>query len=385
MRHVAEWGSVLMAAVVSTGHAQAVPHLSATRDLDIDAASADLSRTSWMTVSRSGDILVAQMDDGVIKVFSPAGQSRTIGHKGGGPGEFARLTRLGWIGDTLWTLDPANNRITFFGPDYKLLRTIPEPVGIQQRDGSGRLVDTGIEAYIQAVIAPGDLRAVIPITHPKAPWENGIDSGSSLLARINRDGVYKSRIAVEPPEPACHKRFEATKGTAEFLVPFCAIEVSTDWDGSGPVAVATPLIAGRTTGYDIELIDESGRSVFKRSTTTVPVMIPKSKSDSANAAHNKWVARLSPGLRSAAPSYQTPRIYPAVRRVLVGRDHSVWVEERNAAPGHTWRVFDPTGMVKGTLQLPENVSLQAAQLGTVWGFETDEDGLQGVVRYRVTR
>ena len=44
----------------------------------IGANEADLSSLGSMLVAPNGDLLVTQMDDNVIRVFAPSGESRTI-------------------------------------------------------------------------------------------------------------------------------------------------------------------------------------------------------------------------------------------------------------------------------------------------------------------
>ncbi|MBL0179508.1 MAG: hypothetical protein IPP98_10350 [Gemmatimonadetes bacterium] len=68
------------------------------------------------------------MDDNLIKVFGPGGATTTIGQKGSGPGEFQRVTRVGFMGDTLWALDPVLMRVNIYGPDFKYVRTFPQPM-----------------------------------------------------------------------------------------------------------------------------------------------------------------------------------------------------------------------------------------------------------------
>ncbi|MBK6496513.1 MAG: hypothetical protein IPG05_15660, partial [Gemmatimonadetes bacterium] len=52
---------------------------------------------------------------------------------------------------------------------------------------------------------------------------------------------------------------------------------------------------------------------------------------------------------------------------------------------HRWLVLDPKGVTVGVVTVPSEITLRAAELGTVWGTITDADDLQGVVRYRVGR
>jgi hypothetical protein len=85
------------------------------------------------------------------------------------------------------------------------------------------------------------------------------------------------------------------------------------------------------------------------------------------------------------PKLEPARTWPPVRRILVGGDGTVWVEERMVQPGHLWRILDFKGAVIGTVTLPDDISLQTAVLHAIWGYETDADGLQGIVRYHLDK
>jgi hypothetical protein len=48
-------------------------------------------------------------------------------------------------------------------------------------------------------------------------------------------------------------------------------------------------------------------------------------------------------------------------------------------------MIDSTGKVAGELKVPREIRLMAVSRFTVWAVETDDDGLQHVVRFRVNR
>ena len=106
--------------------AQTPPGLRLTRDLRIDAAEQDLSEVGWVAVAPGGSIVVAQPQDGLLRFFSARGVPLgTFGRMGRGPGEFERLSRVAWIGDTLWVGDFGTRRFTLVAPDRTLIRTTP--------------------------------------------------------------------------------------------------------------------------------------------------------------------------------------------------------------------------------------------------------------------
>ena len=80
-----------------------------------------------------------------------------------------------------------------------------------------------------------------------------------------------------------------------------------------------------------------------------------------------------------------PETYPPIARVLPGRDQTTWLETYGAAGARSWRVLDERGEVQGRVTFPANVQVMVASRDIVWGIETDADGLQHIIRYRVSR
>jgi hypothetical protein len=71
--------------------------------------------------------------------------------------------------------------------------------------------------------------------------------------------------------------------------------------------------------------------------------------------------------------------------LLVGRDETIWLESYTRAGDRAWQVLDARGDLIGRVTLPRAVHLHVAEASALWGIETDSDGLEHVVRYRVSR
>lgn len=362
--------------------AQTPKALTITRDLLISPEEADLSAGGFMAVSPRGQILVPQMDDNLIKVFNPDGTTRTIGRKGSGPGEFQRVTRIGFIGDSLWALDPSLARISIFGPDFKHARTFAEPLSAMKATE-----DQAVSFYIQAVLPGGDLRAMAGLrpTATRPPWAAGVDTASRLSVRISPTGEFKRRLFVAPPYK-CVVNYSFDKGKGTTTIPFCAERVSTDWSGGvGVASVDVEDGAGKPKSYVVSVVDDQGTTRFTRTFPFQPITVSKAALDSMAERRKKSAQGMPPQILAAMPKVAPRTTYPPIRRVVLGRDYSVWLEEQTTRPGHRWLVLDPKGATVGVVVLPPEVELQAAELGTIWGLTKDADDLQGVVRYRVGR
>lgn len=376
---------LLVVAPLIYSSAQSPRTLTVTRDLLVASAEADLSETFSMTVSRRGEILVSQPEDGHIKVFSPTGAVTIVGRSGEGPGEFKRVTRIGFIGDSLWALDPNTARVTFFGPDYKLLRSFAEPFSAMKAMQSKASDQPVVQFFIQAVLPGGALRAIASMRQgaPKPSWAADIDSGATLFVRISSAGEFQRRLAVAPVSP-CSIEYSVGKGRGATRIPYCPDRMSTDWNGSVGLAFVDVLGSkGRSAKYRVTLIRETGDTAFARIFPFVPIPITQGARDSVESQRAKQAKQLPPAFAAAMPRPDPEPTYPPVRNVLLGRDNTVWLEMRTSTGGHRWLVLDQQGTPVGTILLPDEITLKVADRGMLWGLTTDEDGLQGIVRYKV--
>lgn len=381
--------SLLVAALSLTTPSQAlaqgVPVLPVTRDLRIDPATADLTGVGVMLVARNGEILVAQSDDQVIRYFSPSGASGKFGHSGEGPGEFRNNWLAGWLADSIWVLDPELRRVSIFSPQHKFVRSFPEPSTVTI--GASDSDQPVIELYFQAVYPDGSLMAIaaFPPQAKRPAWAVGADSGTTLEVRISPTGGFRRRIAILPASPCRVNYLIGRGGHGSFLIPFCAERVIGEW-GSTSLAFATVEPASsKGASYRVTLIDENGAQVFARSFPFVPRPVSQAARDSSDAARRKSMGRAAPTVLAAQPKVPPATTWPPLRRVVVGRDRTVWLERLTGERDHSWLVLDPKGNLVGTITLPPDITLQVADLNTIWGLETDADGLQGIVRYKVGR
>ena len=74
---------------------------------------------------------------------------------------------------------------------------------------------------------------------------------------------------------------------------------------------------------------------------------------------------------------------PAVLRVLVGRDSTVWLELEERLPEHTWLVLASDGTPWGSVVLPPRSQLAIARRGQLWTLEESPDGFQGIAGFAV--
>lgn len=356
--------------------------LSITEARRIDATTADLSSIGSMLVASNGDVLVTQMEDNVIRVFPPSGVSRTIGRDGEGPGEFRRLTRAGWIGDSIWTLDPDLSRVTIFDANYELVRSFPMPIAIKTETGDS----VPVEMYVQAVLPGEALRAIAFVPRGIAPpaWASDVDSGSTHYVRVAEDGRHLGRILLSPPDH-CRVNYAIGSGgygTASY--PFCASPVSTDWSATAGMAIAVAGEAGTsTTPVQVIVLSPTGDTLMQRTLEFENLPVTEAAADSQAARLAAIMASRPQHIRDAMPKLPAASTWPPVRSLVLGTDGTVWLEIEELTPAHRWQMLSTKGEVIGSVDLPANFALRVASRTIIWGLETDEDDLESVVAYRV--
>lgn len=348
----------------------------------IGATEADLSSVGSMLVASNGDLLVTQMEDNVIRVFTISGDSRTIGGDGEGPGEFRRLTRAGWVGDSVWVLDPDLSRVTIFDPRYELVRSFAMPLAIKSEVGDS----VPVELYVQAVLPGGALRAIAFIPRGVTPpaWAADVDSGSTHYVRLGEDGRYLGRILLVPPDRCRVSYAIGSSGHGTATHPFCASPVSTDWLATAGMAIAQPDPTGPdSTAVRLTVLGPAGDTLMHRQLLFANLPVSPEARDSQAQRRAAMLANRPPASRAAMPELQPASTWPPVRSVLLGIDGTVWLEVEELDPAHRWKVFSSSGEVIGFVTTPGNFTIRVASRSTVWGVETDADDLQSIVAYRI--
>lgn len=368
----------------SRGEARPVGELAITDSMRITAEDADLTRIGMVVISPDGDIVVSQPEENHIKVFGDREPVRIVGRQGGGPGEFENLTRIGWIGDTLWTLDPGLRRTSWFDRDYSYVGAVSDP-GLATDDVPTLSEDGRAEIYLQAPLPGGDFRVLAPWRFNNRPsWAAGLDSGSTPWLRVNRAGEIVARLGIDRPDPCSIGYRIGDKGYGTTRIPFCAGRLDTGWEGGASLVVleVTPPDLG-TPAYRVTVLDARGDTTFSREFGYVPIPVTQSAIDSAKAQIAKAYERMPKRIRDAVPDVAPAETFAPIRRLLLGRDGTVWLEEQADQPGHHWLQLAPAGRPAGRITLRSNVTLRAADAGTIWASEEDDDGLLGIVRYRL--
>jgi hypothetical protein len=349
--------------------------LPVTQTLRIDGARNDLVPIEWLAVGPTGTIAISQLDDKAVRLFSANGASiAKIGRAGAGPGEFRTISRVGWLGDTVWIADRSLQRFTLTSASGAALRTMPyahqpgdltaTPNDIRLSQVSPVALMAGGKQLLSGLRGPG---AVLPGPYPK---------GSLFLwVGVNHRVEH---FAVQPPDEGLIGTATAT-ATSPFGVDAYA---AASPDGA-LLAIVPGSYADIAKGFvRVVVMKASGDTVFSREIRLPMTPIPKAVADSAMAER---IASLKDAeLRREYPRRAlVPASYPPVTGLTIGRDGTVWIRGRAGANTRPYFALDRTGQVIGTATLPARSRVHAGERGTLWAVEEDDLGFESIVRYSV--
>ncbi len=365
--------------------AQEPPTLRLTREMKIDAAEHDLTPITppgGLTVGPNGTIAFSQNQDGTVRFFDARGRPLgSFGRKGQGPGEFMTTSRFAWVGDTLLASDASTRRFTIISPDRKLVRTIPWLASAALPPKAGAEPPRLRVSIPQMRYADGSqLVSLTPATGSAAPdWPGGEKPGTPF-ARVDSLGAFQRLIGWRP-NVDCFQSYDAGNGpgSGRLNIPFCAQALDEAAPDGSRFFIA--FVEQGTPAFRVTAFDQSGDTVFTRRLPYQPIMISSATRDSARAAR----ARGTTGQREAAAKMQIPETHPPYLRLLAGRDGTAWLERSTGRGEHSWIVLDASGNPHGVVTVPATLRIMAVTRDLAWAIETDADGLQHVVRYRVSR
>jgi hypothetical protein len=368
------------ASVQASLKAQEPPALKLVRDLRIDAAEVELSPITYMAVSPNGTIVVQQNQDGTVRFFDARGASLgTFGRKGQGPGEFTNAGRLFWLGDTLVVSDIGTRRFTLIGADRKLVRTVPWATSVAAPGAPSSVAQQRV-SQARFPYADGSQLGFSGFSEetPIPAWLGG-GKPAQVFLRVDASGVLQRVLGRLPASTNCNVVISANGGLELSRIPFCPLpmdEVAPD----GARLVFAYVEQGASQDYHVVAIRSDADTIFERSITFRAQPIPRSVRDSIASA-----ALRSPMPSRRATAERIPEFYPPLSRILAGRDATTWLELFSASGDRTWQMLDAKGNRSAKLTVPRNVDIKVASRDAIWATETDDDGLQHIVRYRVNR
>ncbi|MDX2262259.1 MAG: hypothetical protein SFU84_11240 [Gemmatimonadales bacterium] len=202
-----------------------------------------------------------------------------------------------------------------------------------------------------------------------------------MAIALDSSGNYKHLVYVMAKRTDCIQQIQRIAIT----IPQCP----RSHDARSPngrlhgVAV-TKAIADVRFEVTVTLFTDAGGRVYQRKLSFTGDRMSAGQHDSI-LDREKREGSSSPGYAEAISRVTLPRAFDPFRQILVGDDGTVWLRERNQAGHAVWLYLDQTGTPSGRAILPLRARLMVASRGQLWGLQEDQEGVESIVRWRVTR
>ena len=343
--------------------------------VDLGGESADpnqeFSGFVFPVLLSDGRIVVANGGTSELRFFGPdGGWVKSVGRRGGGPGEFEDL---GWldlgVGDTLRTYDWGLRRLSVFSAEGAFLRPVslliggevssPRPLGMLR---DGRLVARSQNA-VTLESRPGAGRDTVP-----------------LLALDLIRGVAESVGSFPGHEYMIH--------TGKGSVSAGSLPFGKDLH---LLVHGSRVYVGTSDGPEVLVLGTDGRVERVLRWTADPVPVTPADIEAYTEATS---LEFGPGQeemreRSLLRLKQTPfpKWKPAYAGLLTGPDGSIWIrrytEPDRSAPAD-FEVFDSTGRWLGGVRMPPGYRPTRITADAVIGIWKDDSDVPHVRLYRLS-
>ena len=332
------------------------------RSFTDDASPDEFGEVYDVALGPDESVYVADGMNNEVRVFGVDGVHRfTFGRSGEGPGEFARLYSVAWMGDRLLALDPEQGRISEFSAEGEYLG---------QRRIRGRMSGGAGWPRFWRVGADEAWHVTIPVTSTPGRWWEfvGVDSrGETGDTLLQLAGPGAATIRCDPSRDR----------TSFFEIPFGAKLVQRP----GPGGL---MHSAMTDAYRIALTDANDDTVrvIARSLPAEPVS--DEEWDDGNTRY-RALRDTFPLMRCDPLRPPRPDAKPFIEAIDIAYDGTLWVEVVREG-GNLWEVFDTDGRLLASLPAPARGSLPPAiNADHVLTVRKDELGLDHVDVWRIDR
>ncbi|HEX2209770.1 MAG TPA: 6-bladed beta-propeller [Longimicrobium sp.] len=330
--------------------------------LDVGEAEGDpneqFARVTDALRLSDGTLLVGDGQANEIRAFDAQGKYlRTVGRKGGGPGEFTGLFGMHLLpGDTVAAYDYQSNRLSFFSPSGALARSVT------LREMNGKLPPRPIGIFSDGRIL------VTPLYDPNFKDSSKPVRDTAVLAVFSAAGTQAASLGSVPGD----ETVTITGGTGNnrmMLRSTPPFGLSTSFGVHG-----TRLLIGDPVRYEL---------VERRPDGTVARLIRRSgeREPVTQADRDAYLERQGEGMNDARfrPLHEQlekqtvfPERKPFFTGLVMDAAGNAWVRRPSAPETEApWDVFDPEGRLLGTVTTP--AGFRVTQIGEDFIVGTWED------------
>ena len=341
-----------------------VPEARLSQELRIDGRREDFAVLNGGQLGPRGQLALTFRQDAQVRIYDAAGRRvATVGKKGSGPGEFRFPHAQGWLGDTVWIIDHTLRRLTFVTANGTLVRTTPlESIGKQMR------------------LMPADSMLTVTNWTPHGMRTGGGMMGIATLLRRTPSGKAISEQAILSTTPDGSARRVITYAFDGRWAEEFAFVTVYGFAADGSDIVRAEVSDLRASGADL-IITRLNRNADTVYSQRIPYSgIPLSR------RHIDSVLARGVGVdgQHTVPANRIPPVYAPVSSVFVQPDGLTWLTLRETEAVSTVLMLNREGAPIARWKMPPRSDLMAASATHVWLREADPDGIQSVVRFRIT-
>lgn len=324
-----------------------------------EARPDEFGQVTGVVAGADGAIYVADALGPDIRVFGKDGAyQRTIGRKGSGPGEFGTLRSVGWVGDTLVTLDAGNGRVGML---------------TARGDWVGQLPWLALSGTI-SVRPAGPGEAYYYGLLPEARRRQGRLIG---WIRVTRQGPVDTLMIPRLDDaPLAAVRCDFPGGISLFAIPFAPGLVSAPAPGGHVARVWS-------ADYRVAITTADGDTLrlVERDMTPVPV---RDEEYEAELADYREARERNPEMRCQSSPTQRMAVKPAIANLFFDQEGRL-VVERYTATGTAFDFYDEQGRIRGTTDAPQYDERVGPYFrdDRLYVVQRDSLGVQAVRGYRL--
>lgn len=336
-------------------------------------------QVSAATRLSDGTIVVANSGTQQLRYYGPDGALvRSVGRKGGGPGEFQMLVAaLRLPGDSLLTVDGMNRRMSLFDPSGRHVRDF----GVTDASNPVPLL---VQGYLPggAYLARATNMRIGPAMFERKP---GPTRDSLFVLRLDAAGVPVDTFGLFPgPRSEVQMlEFGGRSMPMPIMIPF---------SGTTHIAAAGGRVyVGVSDTYEIRTYTPAGElsMLIRRAHEPRPVTeheIAETRTrlmEVIESQSNPLMAQF----REAYEKISYPETMPAFGNLVADRDGNLWVSEPVALTENPrrWSVFDRNGVWLGDVTTPARLNVQEIGSNYILGNATDDLDVEQVLLYALVK
>lgn len=337
---------------------------------------------TWVDdIAADGDsVFVLQSQTDEVLVFDQTGEHiTTIGRTGRGPGEFTAPTQIGYDRRGLWIADRAESRVTIFESrtEFNTITARVSNTGLRSFSVAGPLSNGMVLGELlapDAMIAAGTARANYLVSYD--PGSARLDTIATLLRQGTMLSMETERSRISMRQPVYRGAFHELGPNGESVI----------------VLEQEPASSRGASLFRVTWLDVDGDTLRSKVYRRSPHRLTDAHREAlvsdlaATLFQRGSFSSLRAAERAVAETLYLPDTLPPVSDVFVSRDSAVWVRhEEHSGDNVQYTVVSSDGGLEGVLQVPRAITLYDSTGETVWARHVDNNQVNTVVRYRLTR